>query len=158
MIRTKQPHQDLVGSAPVATASETKSIGRDLIMGPGYARVVPNEFEVLRDRLRDFADARDWRKSHSPRNLALALAGEIGELTSELQWVPDERISGHLQDPAARARLADEVADVLIYLIQFADVCGIDPAAAASAKIDRNAVRYPALPRARETAWAALRA
>lgn len=105
---------------------------------------MPNEFEALRDRLRDFADARDWGKFHSPRNLALALAGEVGELCAELQWVPDEQVPGHLSDPAARARVADEVADVLIYLIRFADVCGIDPLTESRAKIDRNEVRFPA--------------
>jgi len=104
---------------------------------------VPNDFELLRDRLRSFVDARGWRSSHTPRNLALALTGEVGELTTELQWVSDEEISDHLNDPRARARIADEVADVLIYLVRFADVCGIDPLAAAYAKIDRNEVRYP---------------
>ena len=105
---------------------------------------MPNEFESLRDRLRAFADARDWGKFHSPRNLALALAGEVGELTAELQWVPDEQVTCHLLDPAARARVADEVADVLIYLIRFADVCGIDPLTESTAKIDRNEARFPA--------------
>jgi NTP pyrophosphatase (non-canonical NTP hydrolase) len=108
-----------------------------------YDLAVANDFEVLRNRLRDFADVRGWGKSHSPRNLALALAGEVGELSAELQWVPDEQVDTHLHDPAARARVADEVADVLIYLIQFADACGIDPLRASNAKIDRNEVRFP---------------
>lgn len=106
---------------------------------------MPNEFESLRDQLRQFADARDWNKFHSPRNLALALTGEVGELTAELQWVADDGVAGHLTDPAARARLADEVADVLIYLVRFADVCGIDLLSEAYAKIGRNEVRYPPL-------------
>jgi NTP pyrophosphatase (non-canonical NTP hydrolase) len=110
---------------------------------PGYGRRVANEFELLRGRLRRFADARDWAKFHSPRNLALALTGEVGELAAELQWVPDGEVAHHLTDQAARARLADEVADVLIYLVRFADVCGIDPLSEAYAKIDRNEVRYP---------------
>jgi len=110
---------------------------------------VPNEFELLRARLQRFADARDWGKFHSPRNLALALAGEVGELTAELQWVADDEVADHLRDPAARARLADEVADVLLYLVRFADVCGIDVLAEAHAKIDRNETRFPpSLPRA----------
>ena len=108
-----------------------------------YALAVSNEFEILRDRLRDFADARGWGKSHSPRNLALALVGEVGELSAELQWVPDNEMSCHLWNPEARARLADEVADVLIYLIQFADVCGIDPLRESNAKIERNEERFP---------------
>jgi NTP pyrophosphatase (non-canonical NTP hydrolase) len=103
-----------------------------------------NEFEVLRDRLRDFVDVRGWGRAHSARNLALALTGEVGELAVELQWVPDSEVEHRLQDAAAKHRLADEVADVLIYLVRFADVCGIDPFTAAMAKVERNEVRFPA--------------
>jgi NTP pyrophosphatase (non-canonical NTP hydrolase) len=104
---------------------------------------VPSEFEELRDRLREFATARDWGPAHTPRNLALALTGEVGEVAAELQWVPDHQIAAHLADAGARSRLADELADVLIYLIRLADVCGIDPLQAAYLKIDRNEGRYP---------------
>lgn len=104
---------------------------------------MPDSFVLLRNRLRTFADARDWPKYHTPRNLALALAGEVGELVAELQWVADIEVSEHLADPDAKARLADEVADVLIYLIRFADVCGIDLLSEADAKIDRNEKRFP---------------
>ena len=108
-----------------------------------YHLAVPSEFEVLRDRLRCFAAARGWGRGHSVRNLALALVGEVGELGAELQWVDDARVGGHLQDPEARARIADEAADVLIYLVRFADVCGIDLLAEVYAKIERNESRYP---------------
>jgi NTP pyrophosphatase (non-canonical NTP hydrolase) len=104
---------------------------------------VPNEFENLRDRLRSFAAARDWGPAHTPRNLALALAGEVGEVAAELQWVPDHEVAAHLRDSAARDRLADELADVLIYLIRLADICSIDPLQAAYAKIERNEDRFP---------------
>ena len=107
---------------------------------------VAGEFDALRDRLRCFADARDWGKFHAPRNLALALAGEVGELAAELQWVADRQVAEHLRDPAARGRLADEAADVLIYLMRFADVCGIDLLSEAYAKIERNEGRFPAPP------------
>jgi NTP pyrophosphatase (non-canonical NTP hydrolase) len=104
---------------------------------------MPGEFEEIRDRLREFAAARDWDRFHTPRNLALALCGEAGELAAELQWVPDSAIADHLLDQAARARLADEAADVLIYLVRFADVCGIDLLSEAYAKIGRNEIRFP---------------
>ncbi len=104
---------------------------------------MPDSLTLLRDRLRAFADARDWPRYHTPRNLALALAGEVGELAAELQWVGDAEVADHLADPDAKARLAGEVADVLIYLTRFADVCGIDLLAAANAKIDRNEIRFP---------------
>ena len=99
---------------------------------------MPDSFISLRDRLRAFADARNWPRYHTPRNLALALAGEVGELA-------DSEVADHLADPDAKARLADEVADVLIYLTRFADVCGIDLLSEAHAKIDRNETRFPPL-------------
>ncbi|MEV6226551.1 nucleotide pyrophosphohydrolase [Saccharopolyspora shandongensis] len=98
----------------------------------------------LRGLLREFAEARDWQRFHTPRNLALALAGEVGELVAELQWVSDEELAERLRDAALFERLSDEAADVLIYLVRFADVCGIDLLAAAEAKIARNEHRYPA--------------
>jgi NTP pyrophosphatase (non-canonical NTP hydrolase) len=104
---------------------------------------VPGDFEAIRDRLRLFAAVRDWERFHTPRNLVLALCGEAGELAAELQWVPDTATADHLLDQAARSRLADEAADVLIYLVRFADVCGIDLLSEAYAKIDRNEVRFP---------------
>jgi NTP pyrophosphatase (non-canonical NTP hydrolase) len=106
---------------------------------------VPGESEQIRDRLREFAAARDWERFHTPRNLALALCGEAGELAAELQWVADDRVAEQLRDPEAFARLADEVADVAIYLIRFADVCGIDISSAVQAKINRNETRFPPL-------------
>lgn len=97
----------------------------------------------LRDRVQAFAAAREWQRFHTPRNLAMALAGEVGELLAELQWLTDEDVLAALREPHARHRLADEVADVLIYLVRFADVCGLDPLSEANAKIDRNEHRYP---------------
>jgi len=104
---------------------------------------MPNEIASLTNRLREFAAARGWGRFHNPRNLALALVGEAGELAAELQWVADSEVAGHLADPAAKARLAEETADVLLYLLQFADACGIDLVAQAHAKITRNQTRFP---------------
>jgi NTP pyrophosphatase (non-canonical NTP hydrolase) len=110
-----------------------------------YRSRMPDSFILLRDRLRAFADARDWPRFHTPRNPALALAGEVGELVTELQWVADSEVADHLADPDAKARLADEAADVLIYLTRFADACGIDLLSEAHAKIGRNEIRFPPL-------------
>lgn len=98
--------------------------------------------EELAARQRAFVRARNWERFHTPRNLALALAGETGELVTELQWLSDERIPEHL-DRGLRERLADEAADVLLYLIRLTEVCGIDLAAATEAKITRNETRFP---------------
>jgi NTP pyrophosphatase (non-canonical NTP hydrolase) len=104
---------------------------------------VPGEFEEIRDRLREFAAVRGWDRFHTPRNLALALCGEAGELAAELQWVPDAETADHLLNRAVRGRVADESADVLIYLVRFADVCGFDLLSEAKAKIERNEDRFP---------------
>ncbi|MER7006731.1 nucleotide pyrophosphohydrolase [Dactylosporangium sp. NPDC000555] len=87
--------------------------------------------------LRRFAEARDWPRYHTPRNLLLALVGEVGELTELYQWDPPA--------PPPPDRVAEEVADVLIYLLRFADVAGVDVAEAVSAKIARNEQRFPPL-------------
>jgi len=73
----------------------------------------------------------------------------VRELAAELQWVRDDQIESHLAGPAAKARLADETADVLIYLVRFADVGGIDMLSEAYAKIIRNEERFQPLGHAR---------
>ena len=97
---------------------------------------------ALADRLRQFADERDWNQFHSPKNLAMALSGEVGELVAELQWMTEE----HSQKPnaAEMARIRAECADVFNFLVRLADQLDIDLIAAANEKIDDNARRYPA--------------
>jgi NTP pyrophosphatase (non-canonical NTP hydrolase) len=97
-----------------------------------------DSLERLRDRLRTFAAERNWERHHIPKNLAMALAGEAGELAAVLQWAtPDEPIERH------RPALEEEIADVLIYLVRLCDVVQIDPVEAANSKADRNDARFP---------------
>ncbi|GGM69353.1 nucleotide pyrophosphohydrolase [Longimycelium tulufanense] len=100
-------------------------------------------FEELTNRLVGFAAARQWERFHTPKNLAMALAGEAGELVTELQWLSDAEIRDELAAGPLRERLADEAADVLLYLLQLCHACGIDLETAANAKIDRNEHRFP---------------
>ncbi len=100
------------------------------------------ELENLREQLRDFAAARDWDQFHSPKNLAMALSAEAGELLETFQWLTDEQ--SRRLTPEALAAASDEVADVLLYLIRLADKLGIDPIAAANRKLVANAGKYPA--------------
>lgn len=102
------------------------------------------DLDELVGRLRSFAAARSWEPFHTPRNLLMALTGEVGELVAELQWLTDAEADPTAWDADLRFRVSDELADVLLYLLRFADVCGIDPVAAAHAKIDRNELRFPA--------------
>ena len=95
----------------------------------------------LRDALRAFCAARDWHRYHTPKNLVMALSVEAAELVEHFQWAtPEESLD---LAPKKRAEVADEIADVLIYLTELADVLGIDPISAARAKIVKNAVKYP---------------
>jgi dCTP diphosphatase len=99
------------------------------------------ELESLREQLRDFAAARDWDQFHSPKNLAMALSAEAGELLEIFQWLTEEQ-SRRLA-PEALAAASDEIADVLLYLIRLCDQLGIDPIAAANRKFVANAGKYP---------------
>jgi hypothetical protein len=76
----------------------------------------------------------------------MALTGEVGELSAELQWLSDRQADPEHWDAALRHRVTDEIADVMIYLVRFADVCGVDPVTAANEKISRNEIRFPAPP------------
>lgn len=97
----------------------------------------------LRDFLREYCAARDWRRYHTPKNLVMALSVEAAELVEHFQWsTPEESCT---LTPEKREAVADEIADVLIYLTELADVTGIDMLAATRAKIAKNAVRYPPL-------------
>ena len=97
--------------------------------------------DELRDELRRFAAARDWDQFHSPKNLAMALSVEAAELLEVFQWMPDAD-SRNLA-PAAREAASQEIADVLLYLVQLCDALGVDPIAAAERKMVVNAARYP---------------
>ena len=98
----------------------------------------------LQAQLRDFAAERHWQPFHTPKNLAMALMVEAAELAEVFQWMTPEQSVAASDDPATRERIADEVADVLMYLVQLADHAGIDIEAAVAAKRLRNAVKHPA--------------
>ena len=93
--------------------------------------------------VRAFAEAREWGQFHTVRNLVLALAGEVGELAAELQWVPDSKVDAHLAVPANREAFESEIADVATYLLRICDVAGIDLESAVRSKLQVNESRYP---------------
>ncbi|MFG1954422.1 nucleotide pyrophosphohydrolase [Micromonospora sp. NPDC048830] len=98
---------------------------------------------LMRD-VRAFAEARDWQQFHTPKNLAMALAGEVGELLAEFQWLTPQQAAEVMSDPEAGARVKAEIGDVMIYLTRLADVLDIDLVEAALTKLDEVATRYPA--------------
>ncbi|WP_091458173.1 nucleotide pyrophosphohydrolase [Micromonospora inyonensis] len=99
--------------------------------------------DALAAALRRFADERDWGQFHTPKNLAMALAGEVGELLAELQWLTPEESVAVMADPGAGGRVRAEIGDVMIYLVRLADALGIDLVEAATDKLADSARRYP---------------
>ena len=101
-----------------------------------------NEIQHLAAEIKKFADARDWEKFHTPKNLSMAVAGEAGELVAEFQWLTAEQ---SMRSNMSVDKLKDvelEIADVAIYLIRLADVLGIDVAEVVRKKIAINESRF----------------
>lgn len=96
--------------------------------------------DELTEAVRQFAAEREWEQFHTPKNLAMALSGEAGELLAEFQWLTAEQSSS--LNAEQRQAVGEEMADVLIYLCRLADVTGIDLMAAAEAKLEANRARY----------------
>lgn len=97
----------------------------------------------LVQRLRDFTAARDWQRFHTPKNLAMALSAEVGELVAEFQWLTAEESAQAVTPGDLRERIESELADVTIYAALLADALDIDLVEAAHMKIDRNEGRFP---------------
>ncbi|REE94926.1 nucleotide pyrophosphohydrolase [Thermomonospora umbrina] len=100
------------------------------------------EIEELAGRLREFAAVRDWEHYHTPKNLAMALSAEVGELVAEFQWLTPDESARIMNDPEAAARVRAEIGDVFNYLTRLADVLGIDILDAARTKLDNSERRY----------------
>ena len=101
-----------------------------------------SEFDVLTQLLRDFAEERDWEKFHTPKNLAMALAGEAGELVAEFQWLTPSESERPSLSPEQLTAVAMEIADVQIYLLRLADVLGLDVPAVVREKVEINRTRF----------------
>jgi NTP pyrophosphatase (non-canonical NTP hydrolase) len=99
------------------------------------------DIATLQSQIRQFAENRDWDKFHTPKNLAMAVAGEAGELLAEFQWLTPEE-SLQLKENQ-KELVAMEIADVAIYLLRLAEKVGIDLAEAVSKKISINESRFP---------------
>ena len=97
--------------------------------------------EALTSEIRDFRDARDWKQFHNPKELAVAITAEAGELLQHFVWQSAEQSERRIVE--RKAEVESEIADVAILLFELADNCGIDLAAAMRAKLARNEERYP---------------
>ena len=97
----------------------------------------------LKARVLAFARERDWEQFHSPKNLSMALAAEAGELMEHFLWATPEASRGIAADPVKRAKIAEELADVIIYALEFANITNLDVAHAIETKMAANAKKYP---------------
>jgi NTP pyrophosphatase (non-canonical NTP hydrolase) len=97
----------------------------------------------LQGDLRDFAAEREWEPFHTPKNLVMALANEVGELIEIFQWLTPEQSLAIMNEQSAAEHIGDEVADVFAYLLRLCDVLGIDLEQAMLDKIQKNARKYP---------------
>lgn len=102
-----------------------------------------NDYTDTVQAVAEFGVSRGWDHVHTPRHLALAILVEAGELAEHVQWIDDEEFLANLERDSERLAVASEMADVLIHLIQLANVTNIDLLAAVEVKLAANAVRYP---------------
>lgn len=113
----------------------------DTSEAPAAPRLV--DVDALARAIDRFATERDWARFHAPKNLVMALTGEVGELNEIFQWMSAEE-SQQAGSAAATARaVRDELADVLIYLVRLADRLGVDLDEAVRTKMHSNAEKYP---------------
>ena len=97
----------------------------------------------IRARVLAFVHERDWEQFHAPKNLSMALAAEAGELMEHFLWATPEQSRQLTADPVKRAKIEQELADVAIYTLEFANMTDIDLAAAIERKLALNAKKYP---------------
>jgi dCTP diphosphatase len=100
-----------------------------------------NDLQTLKQRLREFADIRDWNQFHSPKNLSMALSVEVAELVEHFQWLTEDQSKSLTQDKLDE--ISSELADTLLYLVRLADKLDIDLMTAALNKIELNGKKYP---------------
>lgn len=101
------------------------------------------DIQSLKDRILAFAQERDWEQFHSPKNLSMAIAAEAAELMEHFLWQTAESSRNDVLTEPLREKISEEIADILIFAIEFANVAEIDIASAIREKMEKNAQKYP---------------
>jgi len=117
--------------------------GRDSVVRMPMLTDSQTTLSDLKTRILAFARERDWEQFHAPKNLSMALAAEAGELMEHFLWVGAEASGEIVRNPAKKGKIEEELADVVIYALEFANVTGIDLSAAIERKMAANALKYP---------------
>ena len=99
---------------------------------------------AMAEVVQSFVDERDWQQFHDPKNLSMPIAIEASELMEHFQWLRTDQVQPDEIGPEDRARIAEELADVLCFALSFANATGIDIATAVRDKLEKNARKYPA--------------
>ena len=102
------------------------------------------DLSKLEQALAEFSRERDWDQFHTPKNLVMALTGEVGELNEIFQWLTDAESREAGRSTATAVHVGEELADVLLYLVRLSSVLGVDLNAAVVDKLAKNALKYPA--------------
>jgi len=102
------------------------------------------DLSKLEQALAEFSRERDWDQFHTPKNLVMALTGEVGELNEIFQWLTDAEAREAGRSTATAVHVGEELADVLLYLVRLSSVLGVDLNAAVVDKLAKNALKYPA--------------
>jgi NTP pyrophosphatase (non-canonical NTP hydrolase) len=140
--RASTPQASTVDPQARLVDAQARPVEAQARLVEAQARLV--DVRGLARAVEEFATERDWTQFHTPKNLAMALTGELGELVEIFQWMSPEQSSRAGSDPETAQALRDELADVLIYLVRLAEVLGVDLDDAVRAKLARNALKYPA--------------
>jgi dCTP diphosphatase len=102
------------------------------------------DIKLIQRSLQAFADERNWEQFHNPKNLAMALAGEAGELLEIFQWLTPEEAASLYEQAELKQKVSEELADIALYLLRLADKASVDLEQAVDEKMRKNAEKYPA--------------
>ena len=138
-----QGEEATLGSLPSRLAASSTGLTCETTASRVVLMNDSNQLDIaaVQEQLRAFTSDRAWEQFHSPKNLAMALAAEVGELLEILQWLSEEQ--SHRLSESDLARVEEEIADIQIYLLRMVDVLGISLPSAVEAKIRSNALKYP---------------
>jgi NTP pyrophosphatase (non-canonical NTP hydrolase) len=131
-------HREAATTPPPATRGPPDAAGDRHMTRPRQL-----DIDAVQSHLREFARERDWEQYHTPKNLVMALAGEVGELIELFQWLDVGEASAIMSDARQAERVRGELADILQYVIRLADVLDVDLPQALWAKLEINAQKYP---------------
>lgn len=102
-----------------------------------------SSIKKLQEQLERFAVERDWNKFHTPKNLVMAICGEVGELADVFQWLGEEESKIENLDPKLKAKAKEEIADIFMYILRLSDKLDIDLFEASASKLELNEQKYP---------------